>query len=60
MTYENFVLLTQEVRRLQKKYDSSQNGNVLKEKRAKESILDNVIAQHMKPRDPQQILFESS
>lgn len=59
MTYDQFVLLTHEMRRLQIKYRESHNGETYRKMRAIECILDNVIAQHIKPRDPQQILFES-
>lgn len=59
MTYEQFILLAHEVRRLQEKYRKSQDGEVYRKMRAKEIIMDNVIAQQMTPRNPQQILFES-
>lgn len=52
-------MLVFEVRELQKKYAASGNGLIKDKLRKKEIILDNVIKQEMKPRDPQQVLFES-
>jgi hypothetical protein len=59
MTHDQFVLLVWEVRSLQKKWIETGNGQVRDKLRKKEFILDAELSKEVKPKYPQQMLFEA-
>lgn len=59
MTNEQIILLTNEVMRLQDKYDATGNGLIRDKLAKKRAILRDVLKRALAPRDPQQVLFEA-